>query len=170
MILPPAKSLVEQLSAVLDEEIALLIQKRSQLADLSQAIVDRDDEATEKLLEQIEKTEQVQASVDIRLEVAREALAGAFGCEARELKLTKLIAELPPDQAEVLDYRRRQIIEQAEELRKQHLKTSLLLLESARITGMLLDSMLPGREPVVTYGAGGSEFWRSGAGLLDTEL
>ena len=69
-----------------------------------------------------------------------------------------------------LDEIRQRIVELTDALRKQHLQTVLLLAECARFNRLLLESILPGGEMVMTYGTGGSDLWRSGTGLVDTEL
>ena len=170
MIARTNESLISELLTVLDEELELLATKRSLLSDLSEALIGRNDEDTERLLEQIEQSEQAQASLDMRLKAVRESLADVFGCDARDLRLSRLVAELPDDQARKVDSRRRKMTGQVEALRRQHLQTVLMLAECARINRMLLDSMLPAGETVTTYDAAGMNNWRSGAGLVDKEL
>ncbi len=167
---PGMESLIDELRSVLDGEIELLVAKRSQLVKLSKAMVDRDDDTTESLLAEIEQTEVVQASVDKRLRAIRKSLAGVFSCEVRELKLSSLIARLPDKQAAAVEHRRQLIVDLAEKLRTQHLQTALLVTECAKINRMLLESMLPACETVVTYGAEGTSRWQSETGLVDTEL
>ncbi len=171
MIARSTESLIDELLAVLDEEIELLELKRSQLADLSEALVTADDEIVEELLEQIEQTEQTQTAVDMRLKVVREALAGAFGYEdIKELRLSVLAVELPEAQASAVDDRRRRMAEQVGKLRRQHLQTAMLLVECSRVNRMMMECISPSGETVATYDATGTNLWRSGAGLVDKEL
>ena len=170
MVLPQIEPAIDQLLSVLDDEVRLLELKQSQLEDLSTALLEHDDEAIEALLEGFEQSAQAQASVDSRLRALRETLADALGCGAKELKLSRLITELPLEQARAVDGRRRQIIDCVARFRSQHMHTTLLLVESSRITGMLLDGMLQTGDAVVTYGADGPDRWRSEIGLLNTEL
>jgi len=69
-----------------------------------------------------------------------------------------------------LEDRRQQIIVLTSKLRQQHLETCLFLLESSRINRLLLESLFPDSEPVVTYGADGQDQWRPDTGLVDAEL
>ena len=161
---------IDELLGILDEEIELLDRKRSQLADLSAALVERDNDTTERLLEEIEQAQSAQESLDARLGGVRERLAETLGCAPHEVRLSRLAGELPLRHARAVADRRARIVDRAGALRTQHLKTALLLSECSRINGMLLQSMLPAAETVTTYGAGGTETWRGEAGLMDTEL
>lgn len=169
MIRPGMETVVEELLAVLDDEMELLELKRSQLAELSEALLHSDNGAVEALLEQIEQAQKVQVPLDLRLKTLRETFAGALGCSSRELRLSRLIAELPQEQATAVTRRKRQVAHKVDQFRRQHLQTTMQLAECSRITGMLLDSLLPAGEVVVTYSAGGADHWRAGAGLLDME-
>jgi len=98
----------------------------------------------------------------------RETLADAFACDPKEFKLSWLIARLPRPLALALTHRRQKVGGKVDEFRKQHMHTTILLTECARITGMMLDSLTPSGA-VVTYDAEGSDRWRAEAGLLDME-
>jgi hypothetical protein len=161
--------LVEKLLGSLDEEIALLEEKTVQLASLRRAMLDRDDQAMAAVLTEIEQDQRRQDSVDLRLSAARRAMANAMGIPAGQLRLSRLIDELPPAEAASVDYRRQQILLLAERARKQHLETAILLHECSRINRMLLEGLFPQNQSVTTYGQGGSDTWRPESGLMDTE-
>jgi flagellar biosynthesis/type III secretory pathway chaperone len=77
---------------------------------------------------------------------------------------------LDDDRRGELDYRRRQIVVLARRLRHKHLRTVLLLAESARINRLFLERLFPACRPVQTYGAAGVNSWRAEAGLFDAEI
>ena len=168
--IPSLGGLVDDLLRQLDDEIALLDQRRSQLEALSSAILHRDDGRMEGLLDEIEETMQVQARVDGKLSATRSLLADAFARRPEEMKLSEILTALHGEQKQALEYRRQQIILLTDELRQQHLQTCLFLLESSRINRMLLEGLFPNSEPVVTYGVDGRDQWRPDTGLVDTEL
>jgi len=168
MIPPGIEPVVEELMVVLDNETELLELKRSQLADLSDMLLRKDNEVVEALLEQIEQTEESQVLMAHRLHTLRETLARSFGCDAKGFNLSWLIDQLPHAQALALSRRRQQVSGKVREFRKQHMQTTILLTECSRITGMMLDSLTPSGS-VVTYDAEGSDRWRVGAGLMDME-
>ena len=154
---------VEALQRLLDEQISLLDVRRSQLTSLCGAIVDRDEDAVERLLEQIERALELQSAADRRLSELRCELAGALGCGRDEVKLSALIAHLPEALRPPLAERRQRIIELAERLQVEHMRTVILLGEFARINRLLLESLFPSSEGVTTYSAAGSDRceWRS---------
>jgi len=167
---PELAALVDEMMAILDEEIGLLDGRRGQLEGLSGAILDRDEDAMEKLLCEMERTLRVQKTVDSKLEALRNTLADTLGCPPKELKLSALIGRLQGQRRAALEYRRQQIVVLTDKLRRQHLETCLFLLESSRINRMLLESLFPDSEPVITYGVEGADQWRPDTGLVDAEL
>ncbi|HUS92814.1 MAG TPA: hypothetical protein VM695_13230 [Phycisphaerae bacterium] len=158
------------LEALLEEEAALLDLRRGQLASLSAAIVDRDEEATERLLGQIERAQQLQDATDRKVNAARRALAGALGCPVGADRLSDLIERLGEPQRGRLTAKRERIIELIQRLQRQHLRTVVLLAESARIHRLMMEALLPGGAGLTTYSAAGRNTWQRAAGLVDTEL
>jgi len=167
---PDIQSLIEQLLRIMDEEIALLDVRRRQMGLLAEAILDSDDDAMEKLLSQIEHAQQQQSAVDLRLSAIRNTIALALKMATDQMRLSWLIKQLPPQEAVEIEYRRQQIILLVSKFRRQHMTTAILLVESARINRMMLESIFPQGETVETYDAGGVRPWRRSAGLVDTEL
>ncbi len=164
------RSLINELLKVLGEEIALMNARQRQLGMLSEAIIARNDGDMEKILGEMERTREVQASVDMHLQSVRTAFAEAIGLRCGDIRLSRLIEQLPPQYQLALDTRRSQIVSLAESLRKQHLQTSMLLLESARINKLLLKCLFPQNDEVKTYGTGGARDWREDTGLLNMEF
>jgi flagellar biosynthesis/type III secretory pathway chaperone len=167
---PAIRDMLKELNAVLDEEIALLSLRRSQMKLLSGAILDRDDDAVERLLGEIERMGQLQAQADARLGKLRSGLAELFGCQVDQMRLSRLIESLAGADRQAIEQRRRQIAQLAGELQRQHLETAVVVFECARINRLLLECLYPAGSSVNTYGAGGAGAWRGEAGLVDTEL
>jgi hypothetical protein len=152
--------MVQQILAALDGELSLLEVKTAQLAELYRAIVERDDSAMERLLGVMEETQDRQGPADAALAACRANLARALNIPARELKLSVLIQHLPSSLAAPLAQRRERLIEAAASMRLQHMQTSTLLYESARLNSMMLECLGGGGE-VTTYDRGGTNVWRS---------
>lgn len=163
-------ALVHELLAVLDEEIATLDRRCAELQNLSEAIVLRDDARMAQCLEAMEQTQSRQESIDRRLGAVRNALAIALGRRTGQVRLTSLIALLPTHQGDAVATRHRRVVEQIRTVQRQHQTTSTLLMESARINRLLLESLLPRNDTVVTYGQAGQTCWRGHTGLMDAEL
>ena len=167
---PAADQLTEELAALLEEEAELLHLRLRQMVRLSDAIVGRGDEDMQPVLDEMEQTQRRQEATDLKLQAVRNAFSSALGERGAALKLSELIDRLPPRQAAALDYRRQQIILLAERLRGQHLQTVVLLAECARVNRRLMEGLFPSGESLTTYGRGGRDAWRPGAGLVDAEL
>jgi len=161
--------MVRELLDVLDEEIALLNLRRSQLELLSGAMLDRDEQAVGELLGDIEDSAQRQTTADLKLQAVRTALAAAMGIEADGLKLSNIVEALPADMRPQIDYRRQQIILLIDALRTQHMETAVLVHECARINRLLLEGLFRIDTRPVTYAAGGQQGWSPHAGLIDME-
>ena len=160
---------VRGLEGLLDEEAALLVLRHSQLGSLCSAIIERDESAVERILDQIEQAQQLQTISDQKVAALRDELACQLGVDAASLRLSVLIEMLPPYcQAGVLTKRRR-VLDLAERFGVQHMRTVMLLSECARINRLLLEGLFPRCQAVTTYSAGGSHTWQAEAGLVDTE-
>ena len=166
---PITPAQVRRLEGLLDEEAALLVLRHSQLGSLCSAIIERDESAVERILEQIEQAQQLQAIGDQKVAALRDELAGKLGVKARTLRLSGLIEQLPPNCQAGMLAKRRRVLELAERFRVQHMRTVMLLSECARINRMLLEGLFPKCEAVTTYSPGGCQTWQAEAGLVDTE-
>ena len=164
------RALAGELVGVLDEEIALLVLRRSQLEALADAFVKRDDGVLERLLDEMERTRQLQADTDEKLRGIRGEFAAALGRDPAEVKLAGVIEHLPRDLRTEVAGRRHKVVDLVREVRRGHLQASMQLLECMRINGMLLDGLFGHRSSVTTYDARGADPWRDGAGLVDAEL
>jgi len=160
---------VSDLLTVLDEEIRLLDLRRSQLEALSVAIVERDDDRLEVQLDEIQQTAALQADVDVRLENVRRGLAGDLAMPPEQLKLHVLADLFEGRRRAEIESRRRRIIDLAERLQRQHMHTSVLLSECARVNRLLLDALFPQGKGVDTYGSDGQERWRPETGMIRAE-
>ena len=160
---------IRELDSILDEEAALLVLRHSQLGSLCSAIIDRDEPAMERILHQIEQAQQLQATGDRKADALRVELAAAMGVQAQSLRLSGVIAQLPPARRAGLLAKRKRIIDLAERFRAQHLRTVVLLNECARINRLMLEALLPKCQGVTTYSAAGSNTWQGQAGLMDME-
>ncbi len=167
----PVQALVAELAGLLDNEIKILDLRCRQMAAMRRHVVDRDDQALCGLLEEIEETREFQQTSEQRLVTIRRALGEVIDCDIPGgLCLSELIPQLAPDDRSMIDCRRRQIVELAGRLRREHTHTAMLLRECMRINRLLLENLFPKSETVTTYGARGRTSWQPQAGMVDTEL
>jgi len=168
--MPPLDELVDRLTAVLDEEVALLHARRRQMAALSDTIVQRDNDAMGKLLQEMELAQDRQDRLDGELSEVRRRLAGALGVSPGAMRLEMVIQRLSGARRSAVESRRAAAMDATEALQRQHLQTSVLLIESARINRALLETLFPETRTAATYGAGGAaEGWSASARLVDSE-
>ena len=160
---------VGELLTILDEDIQLLDLRRSQLEALSVAIVERDDARLEALLNEIQQMLELQAGVDLRLDRIRGALAGDLSLPVQRVKLQALAGLLQGRDRAEIESRRRRIVELSERLRQQHLQTSVLLSECARVNRLLLEALFPQSKGVDTYGHDGPQRWWPDTGVVNAE-
>ena len=108
---PQTAALLAELNAVLDEEIGLLSTRLEQMDRLSSAIVHRDDDAMEPLLEEMEQAQSRQQAADERLAGVRASLASVADCPVSELRLSRLVKELRGPARSDVARRRRRLVE-----------------------------------------------------------
>ena len=168
--LPPgALALIDELCNVLDREIVLLDLRCIQLAGLSRASIERDDEGMETLLREIETTHLSQESTDREVDAIRRRLGRLLDWPMDRTRLGALVGALEGDRRRAVARRREQIMTLMSRLKHQHMATALVVAESARINRMLLASLCPRSSEVTTYGAGGERSWRPASPLVDVE-
>jgi hypothetical protein len=163
-------NLVGELSTVLDQQAQLLASRLAQMLALREAIVGFDNDALEKVLEQMERTISDQSQCDTLLRQVSRRTARAAGCENSNAPLRQLIDILPPRHAAMLERRRAALIDQAGVLRGKHMEISMLLREYARVNREILERLLPGGNTVTVYGSSGRENWRASSGIVNLEF
>lgn len=168
--LPKTQSLVDELIAVLDEQISMLELRQSQLETLTDAITERCEETLSRLLNEIEQTQRYQETADVKLRAIRQTLGEFYHCDTEKIKLSMLAQYMDQSDRLAVEYRRQQIILLTGKLRRKHTQAVAQLVESARVNNMMLESLFPSSETVTTYDASGTESWKSGTALVDSEF
>lgn len=160
--------LVHDFLAVLDEQIVLEEATVNHLKGLSEAILSRDDNGVQRLMDDAADTQERFSAVEARRRAAGRNLAQALHWTSEDTTLTRLVAEMPESELrQAVDERRRRLMGLVDEVRRQHLRTATILIESARINRAFLEALFPQTEGVKTYGSGGTSANHPGAGLVD---
>ncbi|MBI5724431.1 MAG: flagellar export chaperone FlgN [Planctomycetes bacterium] len=165
-----AQTAIDELQVILDKEIEVLDLRRSQMEQISQATVRRDNDLMEKLLGQMEQAIDEHARIDRQLAESRKILAAAYGWPEEQLTLSRLVEQLQGDRRRAIQQKMERILRLTETFRTQHLKTCVLLNECIRINRLLLEGVLPGAAKVATYGQNGSSAWLPAAGVMDRKI
>ncbi len=168
-VTPDMDAWTEQLTEVLDEQIQHLDRRRVQLKTLADTIVERDDRALETLLEEVERALDKQAELDRQLDLVRTRIANALLQPPDGLTLGAIVESMAEPARSRLAGRRRQLIEAVDAFSRQHLHTSVLLMESARLNRLMLEAVFPDSRGVTTYDPAGQDAWRPDTHLVDAE-
>ncbi len=148
---------IERLLGILDEDIRYVQRALSLLDELRAGLVKRDYAALSGLLEEIRRQADAQRTRDSERRSMREEFGAALGWEVGEVTLSRLEGTAPPGKREELSRRKTQLQSLTEELKKEHLKTAMLLSDCARFNRELLMSILEsGKVGPITYGSDGT--------------
>jgi len=167
--LPEVRARTARLLEALDGEIVLLARRQEQMAALSEAIVQRDEGRLEALLAEVAGTLSAQAEADERVRALQAELARRLGCPPETARLGLLAERVGGREGSEMQSRRDRIVELADGLRRQHLRTSVLLTECARVNRRMLETLCPAARGVSTYDSGGREHWRPETGRVSAE-
>ena len=148
---------VDALLTVLDKDIEYMQDSLSLLNELRSLVIKRDDAALGKLLGSIRAEADSYVTNESKRRSIRRELAGAFGCNVREMTLSKLETILPEEKKTQVADRRAKLRALAEELKKEHSSTAMLLSECARFNSVLLRTIFDvGKTGTVTYSPNGA--------------
>jgi hypothetical protein len=158
--------LARDLLATLDEEIVLEEAAAAHLSGLSDAVAAHDRDLVEVLSDRAMDTHARFEAVEVRRRAACASLADSLGCPRKGITLRRLARELPPEEGRALDDRRRRIEALVGQVRRQHVRTAVLLHECARVNHELLVQLFPQMESTAVYGADRT-LRRPGGSLVD---
>ncbi len=148
---------VDQLMDVLDRDIQHVQDTLSRLNELRGLVIKRDDASLGKLLESIRSETDSYKDIESKRQSLREELAIALGCDIGQMTLSRLEAELSGGKKAGVTERRAKLQTLAGKLKKEHLRTTMLLSDCARFNGVLLKSVLElGQAGTITYSPSGS--------------
>jgi len=151
-----AQSKIKELLIVLDGDIEHIRKSLSLLNELRSLVVKRDDESLSKLLESISGQAQDYENHQAKRLSIRKDLAQALGCRTREVTLSALEGVVPEENKAGITGRKEQLRSLTEQLKKEHLSTTMLLSDCAKFNHMLLENVFKlSRDQTVTYDSAG---------------
>jgi hypothetical protein len=162
---------IDELLAVLDTDIRHIQQNLSYLNELRSYVIKRDDTSLSKLLELIRGRSGSYRSQELKRQSVRKELADALGWSLEQVTLSALGSGLPKEKRGQVTKKKEQLSSLVNELRKEHLSTSLLLSECARINRTLLKEIFnPGNSGTVYYGSNGAAKRQSDMAFVNLQL
>jgi len=148
---------VDELLTFLDEDSRHIQESLLKLNELRSLVIKRDTAALGRLLESIQAESDSYRSHELKRQSIRKDLANALGCNLEQMTLSRLEANLPKEKKEQVILRKTKLKSLINELKKEHLSTTLLLSECARFNNMLLKSIFDlGKTDVVYYDSNGA--------------
>jgi hypothetical protein len=147
---------VDQLLAVLDNDIRNIEDNLSKLNELRGLVIKRDHVSLQKLLESIQSESNSYKENELERQLLREKLAAAFDCSFSQMTLSRLETALSGDKRNEIAQRKIKLQTLAGKLKKEHSSTAMLLSDCARFNSMLLKSILEfGQAGTITYSSRG---------------
>ncbi len=148
---------VDELLACLDTDVKHMQESLSNLNELRSLVIKRDDAALGKLLENIRGESDRYANHESSRQSIRKELAGILCCDFEQMTLSTLKVCLPEGKKEQVTEMQTELKALTKELKKEHLRTALLLSECDRFNSLLLRSVFDlGQTGAVYYNSNGS--------------
>ena len=147
---------VDELVVALDRDIEHIEESLLRLNELRSSVIKRDNVSLGKLLESIESESDSYKEQESCRRAIREELASALGCSLEEMTLSRLEAGLSGGKRAEVTERKDKLRSLIGELKKEYLRTVMLLSDCARFNRLLLKSVFDlGKIEIITYGSKG---------------
>lgn len=148
---------VDQLLVILEAQTQRMQTNLARLDELRALVVKRDETSLRKLLNIIQSESGDFNGDELKRELLRTELASIFGCDRRQLTLSRLADELSGERRDKLIETRTALQKLGQKLKNEYLSTMMLLSECARFNRTLLNNVLNlGQSGSVTYNSNGS--------------
>lgn len=141
---------------VLESEMEHISFTLEMLDQLRGMVIKRDDKSLNLLLEKARLKIEKYAAIENRRQMIRKELARIWGCETKEMTLTRLIQILPPERSEQVRQTKEKLEHLLSRFQAEHLSTFMLLSECSRFNEIMLSALLNGRRDESTYNRQGS--------------
>lgn len=157
MTLPDADRRIDQLLAVLDNDIQHLEDSLAVLDRLRKLIVTQDHDALGRLLTSLQAESTQHRSNEMKRQTLRKELANLYRCEIGQITLSRFENELTGERKQQIAEKKIKLRTLAGLLKKEHANTQRLLIECARFNRSLLNGIFGmARKQTTTYNAAGS--------------
>jgi len=162
---------VDELLVCLEIDARRMQENLSCLNELRGLVIKRDDVALGRLLEGIRAKADRLAGHETDRQSKREELAHMLGCKLERITLSELASRVSQDTRERISAMQAKLRSLAEELKSEHMSTSMLLSECARFNSLLLRSVFDlSQTGAVYYGSNGATKRHVDKALMNLEL
>ena len=162
---------VEDMLDVLERDIVHIEQTLSYLNEIRGLVIKRDEQRLGRLLEEIRTEVQEYSANEHRRRMAREQLAGLFGCKPGELTLSVLRTRIDEPAKTAIAERQDRLRALTQLLQREYISTAALLSDCARINSRLLKIVFErSRAGAVCYDSQGAAARESDAAFMSMRL
>ena len=162
---------VDKLLTCLDKDSQHIQESLSQLSKLRSYVIKRDDSGLSQLLNIIQAETSSYRNHESNRQTIRKELANALGCNTEQMTLSALEARLPKGKKDQIIKKKAKLMSLINELKKEHLSTTMLLSDCARFNSMLLTSTLElGQAGTITYSPRGSAERQTNSAFVNLQL
>ena len=162
---------VDQLLIVLEGEIQRVRINLTRLNELRAMVVKRDETSLRNLLKLIQSESGGQSGNELKREMLRAELAGIFGCDLRQMTLSRLADGMSGEKRDKVIQARTTLQTLGQKLKREYLSTMMLLSECARFNRTLLSNVLNlGQSGTVTYSSNGSAERRDRTAFMNLQF
>ena len=162
---------IDQLLAVLQNDIEHLQKSLSRLNELRSLVIKRNDTALAKLLESIQADSDSYRTGELKRQMIRKELADALGCTLEQVTLSNLEAVCLKEKRTRIALIKAKLKPLINELKREHISTALLLSECARFNSLLLKSIFAlGETETLTYSSSGATKQQADLAFLNLQL
>ncbi len=169
--IPGIEGKVNDLLAVLDEDIRHVRASLVRLDELRSLVVKRDQAALGRLLEIIREESQEYSMNESKRESMRIGFADVLECGVSDMTLSRLESALGDENRIEVAQRKVELRSLTEKLQREHAKTAMLLSDCARFNSSLLRGILGlGNTGTTTYGSDGARRVQSNSFFVSLQL
>lgn len=162
---------VEQLLAVLDNDIAYVEANIARLNDLRSLVIKQDVDAMNRLLANIRTESTSHENNEFKRQTLRKKLAAMCGCPLEEITLTRIETLLPYSKNSGITQRKTKLQALTGTLKREFISTQTLLADCARFNRMLLKSIFEiGQTENLTYKKTGAAYRQADTVFMNVQF
>lgn len=138
---------VDELLAALETDCALFEKSFDRLQTLRKCLIERDENSMKNVLETVKEEAGQKAANEMRRETLRDQLSEMLECDVKQMTIGVLGNYLSDRQRERLFEKRARLIKLTDRLKKEHMRTNMLLAEYSRLNRAFLERIFYPKKP-----------------------
>lgn len=162
---------VDEFLVALEKDCELIEKSFERLVNLRECLIKRDEVSMRQILDSVMMEAKERASNELLREGLREELSQLLGFDVKEMTIGVLGNYLCEQQRDRLFEKRGRLIVLADRLKKEHMRSQMLLAEYSRLNKAFLQKIFnPKKDKAAVYNSKGSVDKSSDAAFLNLKL